>query len=169
MGTAKKKLEKKSAVAKKKADSPTIYNRKARQEFELLDTLQAGIILTGTEIRSIRLGRGQLGEGFVRIDKAGEVYLYGMTIPQYEFGNRYNHDPTRIRKLLLNRKEINRWHARVDREKLTIVPLRLFFRSSWAKLEIALAKRKLAPDKRKDLKDKAIERDMKREIKDKVR
>ncbi len=163
MGSAKKKLEKKAQ--KKRPDTPTLFNRKARGEFEVLDTLQAGIMLSGTEIRSIRLGRGQLGESFVRIDKTGEVFLYGMTIPQYEFGNRYNHDPTRIRKLLLNRKEISRWQSRVDREKLTIIPLKLYFRGSWAKLEIALAKRKLLHDKRKDLKEKAVERDLKREIK----
>ena len=163
MGNANKNLEKKAAKGKK--ETPTLYNRKARHEFEILDTLHAGMILTGTEIRSIRLGRGQLNESFVRIDKKGEVYLFGMTIPQYEFGNRYNHDPTRIRKLLLNRKEIDRWRARVEREKLTIVPLKLYFRNSWVKLELALAKRKLQHDKRKELKDKAIELETKRAIK----
>jgi len=164
MGKAEKKLDKKSDQAKKK-ETPTLLNRKAFHEFEILDTLQAGIVLQGTEVKSLRLGRGQLGEGFVRIDKQGEVYLYGVTIPQYEFGNRYNHDPTRIRKLLLSKKEIERWRSRVEREKLTIVPLKLYFTRSWVKLQLGLAKRKLTHDKRKELKDKAVNRDVAREMK----
>ncbi|MDX1921481.1 MAG: SsrA-binding protein SmpB [Candidatus Caenarcaniphilales bacterium] len=165
MGRAKKQLEKKEKKVKK--ETPTLVNRKAYHEFEILDTLQAGAVLTGTEVKSLRLGRGQLGEGFVRIDKKGEVFLYGVTIPLYEFGNRYNHDPTRIRKLLMNKKEIDRWKARVDREKLTIIPLRLYFTRSFVKLQIGLAKRKLQHDKRKELKDKAINIEVNREVKSK--
>ncbi len=169
MSASKKNEQKnktgKPPVAKKRKDTPNIFNRKVLGDFDILDKLQAGLMLTGTEVKSIRLGRGQLGEGFVKINKQNEAYLYGVTIPQYEFGNRYNHDPTRIRKLLLSRKELNKWRARAERETLTIVPLRLYFRGSWAKLEIALAKRKLKHDKRRELKDKAIEREVSREIK----
>lgn len=164
MGNAKKKLEQKKAAVKKK-ETPTLLNRKAFHDFEILDTLQAGVVLVGTEVKSLRLGRGQLGEGFVRFDKRGEAQLFGVTIPQYEFGNRYNHDPTRIRKLLMNKKEIERWRSRVDRENLTIIPLKLYFTRSFVKLQIGLAKRKLNQDKRKELKDKAVNREVERELK----
>ncbi|MDX1918053.1 MAG: SsrA-binding protein SmpB [Candidatus Caenarcaniphilales bacterium] len=164
MGNAKKKQNQKASQAKRK-ETPTLHNRKAYHEFEIQVTLLAGLVLTGTEVKSLRLGRGQLGEGFIRFDKAGEAWLYGVTIPQYEFGNRYNHDPTRIRKVLLNSREIQKWRSQVERENLTVIPLKLFFRNSWVKLEIGLAKRKLKEDKRRDLKDKAIQRDMEREFK----
>lgn len=163
MGRAKKQLEKKEKKVKK--ETPTLVNRKAYHEFEIIDTIQAGVILTGTEVKSLRLGRGQLGEGFVRIDKKGEAFLFGVTIPLYEFGNRYNHDPNRIRKLLLNKKEILRWKSQVDREKLTIIPLRLYFTRSFVKLQIGLAKRKQLHDKRKELRDDAVNREIQREIK----
>jgi SsrA-binding protein len=163
MGRAKKQLSKKAEAQKK--ETPSFLNRKAHHDFEILDTLQAGLILVGTEVKSLRLGRAQLNEGFVRIDKNGEVFLYGVTIPQYEFGNRYNHDPTRIRKLLLNSKEILKWKMRVDREKLTIVPLKIYFNRGWVKVLIGLAKRKLLHDKRKQLKNEAIDMETKKAIK----
>ncbi len=151
---------------KKKIETASIANRRARGEFEILETKVVGLILLGTEVKSLRLGHGQLQESFVRIDKKDEGYLYGMTIPKYEFGNIYNHDPTRVRKLLMKKEELERWRARQERDTLTIVPLKLFFHGSWAKLEIALAKRKKLHDKRKDLKDKAVKLDMARELKD---
>lgn len=155
-----KKTEKKSD---KKPDS--IQNRKARGEFEILETLVAGIVLQGTEVKSLRLGRGQINEAFVKISKTCEAFLYGMTIPEYEFGNVYNHDPTRIRKLLLTEREIMKWKARAERERLTIVVLKVFFSHSWVKAEIALAKRKLLHDKRSELRKKDIDRDTERSIK----
>ncbi len=149
----------------KKKETPTISNRKAFAEFEIIETLVAGIILTGTEIKSLRLGRGKLNEAFAKIDKNCEMYLYGMNIPKYECGNRYNHEPDRIRKLLLNKKEILKWKSKAERENLTIIGLKLFFRGQWAKIEIALCKRKLLHDKRKELKQKAIDRDTERDLK----
>ncbi|MDJ0624939.1 MAG: SsrA-binding protein SmpB [Candidatus Caenarcaniphilales bacterium] len=167
MGRAKKQIEKKQKKAATKKDTPTLLNRKAHHEFEVLETLQAGLLLTGTEVKSLRLGRGQLGEGFIKINKQCEAFLYGTTIPKYEYGNRYNHEPDRIRKLLLTRKELQKWKARVDREKLTIIPLKLYFKGSWVKVLIGLAKRKLQHDKRKELKEKAVNRDINREVKSK--
>ena len=150
---------------KDSANSPVILNRKARGEFEIIETLVAGIELRGTEVKSIRLSRVQLKESFVKFSKNSEAFLYGMTIAQYEFGNIYNHDPDRTRKLLLNKKEIIKWKSKIERENLTIVPLKLFFIRSHIKLEIAMAKRKQLHDKRKELHEKAIDRDTKREIK----
>ena len=165
MGQAKKKLAKKKEQKNRK-ETPSLYNRRARYDFEILDTLQAGLVLQGTEIRSIRLGRGHLAESFVKINKVYEVYLYGMTIPRYEFGNLHNHDPHRVRKLLLHKKQIKRWQKQVEKQKLTIIPLRLYFRQAWAKLEIALAKRKLQHDKRKELKEKSVQMEVKRALKE---
>ncbi|HEY9886664.1 MAG TPA: SsrA-binding protein SmpB [Vampirovibrionales bacterium] len=164
MGRAKKKIEKK-ALKPKVSAPPTLFNKKARFEFEILEVLQAGLILTGTEVKSLRLGRGQLAEGFVKINKKLEAYLYGVTIPKYEFGNRYNHDPDRIRKLLMNKKEILKWKSQAEKEKLTIVPLKIYFKGSWVKVKLGLAKRKLQHDKRKELKEKAVNQDIKREVK----
>jgi len=158
-------MKKQKKKKHEKSNTPILQNRIARHEFEIIDTLIAGVVLTGTEVKSIRLGRGELRESFIRIDKSGEAYLYGMTIPKYEFGNINNHDPTRIRKILLTKKELMRWKSKADQEKLTIIILRLFFKNSLVKLEIALAKRKQLHDKRKDLKQKAVSLDLKRELK----
>jgi len=165
--TSKKKKKKNNSKSNKSASSQsiTLLNRKAYSEFDVLDTLSTGIVLQGTEVKSLRLGRGQLTESFVRIDKKLEAYLYGMTIPHYEFGNRHNHDTTRVRKLLLQKKELLRWQSKIERENLTIIVLKLYFRRSWAKLEIALAKRKKLHDKRRELRQKTVNREIQRELK----
>ena len=160
-----KKAQRAQDKQQKAANTVRIDNRRARAEYEVIDTLVAGLALVGTEVKSLRLGQAQLSGGFVKIDRAGEAYLYGTTIPVYVHGNRHNHEPDRTRKLLLTRRELARWQARLEQERLTIVPLKVFFRGSWAKVEIALAKRKLAPDRRKDLRDRAIAIDIKRELK----
>jgi SsrA-binding protein len=167
MGRAKKQLAKKEIKKVAKKETPTLTNRKAHHDFEILETMQAGLILSGTEVKSLRLGRGQLNEGFMKINKNNEAFLYGVTIPKYEFGNRYNHDPDRIKKLLLTRKELLKWRSRMERDKLTAIPLKLYFKDSWVKVLIGLAKRKLNEDKRRDLKEKAVTRELQREVKNK--
>ena len=155
----------KAKKSKTEDNRPKILNRRARFDYEILDKMVAGIVLTGTEVKSIRASQTQLNEAFVRIDKKAEAYLYGMTIAHYKHGSLNNHDPNRIRKLLLNKREIERWKSKVEQERLTIIPLKIFFKGPYIKLEIALAKRKLKHDKRKTLKAKAIEKDLARELK----
>jgi len=161
MGRAKKKLEKKNS--KNRITSPSVKNKKAFFEFEILEKKVAGVILKGTEVKSIRKSQIKLEESFVRIYK--EVFLYGATIGKYEFGNRNNHDPKRVKKLLLNKREILKWKAEAQEKKLTIIPTRVFFKGSFVKLELGLAKRKLKYDKRKELKEKSIKRELNRELK----
>ena len=134
-------------------------NRKARHDYEILDTFEAGIALEGAEVKSLRAGKANLRDSFARID-GGEVWLYNMHISPYEKGNRYNHDPKRTRKLLLHKSEIRRLIGKVQERGFTLVPLKLYFRNGKAKLELALARGKKMHDKRRDI----AERDARREI-----
>ena len=124
-------------------------NRRATFEFHILEQLECGIALTGTEVKSLRTGQASIAEAFGMV-RNGELYLVGCHIPEYRQGNVHNHEPTRERKLLLHKKEIQRWHARVKEKGITIVPLSLYFKGSRAKLEIALCKGKKQYDKRED-------------------
>lgn len=142
-----------------------ITNRRAFHEFEILDKYMAGIVLQGTEVKSVKNSHAQLNEAFVKIDKKLEAYLYGMTISHYSHGNINNHDINRTRKLLLNKKEIQRLKSKIERENLTLIPLKVFTKKNKIKVEIALAKRKQQHDKRKTLKDRAIQQDIKRAVK----
>ncbi len=134
-------------------------NKKARHDYEVVETLEAGIVLTGTEIKSIRAGKVNLKDSYARIMN-GEVVLLNMHISPFEQGNRFNHEPTRTRKLLLKRKEIDKLIGLTKEKGLTLVPLRLYLRHGYAKVDLALAKGKKLYDKREDLKSK----DQKREI-----
>ncbi len=136
-------------------------NRKASHRFELGDRFEAGLVLTGTEVKSLREGRGSISEAFVRIRK-GEAYLVGANIPAYEAGGVFNHDPERPRKLLLHKRELRRLAGAVSRKGLTIVPLKLYFKRGWAKLEIALAKGMTLRDRREDIKRREARREMER-------
>ena len=137
-----------------------IRNRQANFDFEILEKYIAGLVLTGTEIKSIREGKASLSEGYCFIDK-GEAFITGMTVNPYAEGTIYNHDPARRRKLLLNRQEIQKLQKSTQVKGLTIVPLRIFISErGHAKLEIAVARGRKAHDKREHIK----ERDMKREI-----
>ncbi len=139
-----------------------IKNRKARYEFEFLDKFVAGIVLTGTEIKSIRLGEVSLSEGFCTFDSK-ELWLRNVTIAEYEFGNQNNHDPKRDRKLLLSRQELDKLRKKMKDVGLSIVPFRLFITDrGFAKVEIALGRGKKLHDKRNSIKDKDIKRDMDR-------
>ncbi len=138
-------------------------NRKARHEYFILERYEAGLVLTGTEIKSIRQGKVNLGEAYVRIMN-GEAFIFGMHIGIYTQGNRFNHEETRTRKLLLNKREIRKLHKAVQQEGHTIVPLRLYLKKGLAKLEIAQAKGKKLYDKRQSQKDKDIQRQLQKVI-----
>ncbi len=134
-------------------------NRKARHDYTILDTYEAGLALTGTEVKSLRAGRASLVDGFATI-KDGEVWLQGVHIPEYTQGTWTNHTPRRTRKLLLHREEINRLIGKTRESGLTLVPLQMYFRDGKVKVEIALARGKRTYDKRQDL----ARRDAEREI-----
>lgn len=129
-------------------------NRRARYDYFLDDKFEAGIMLTGTEVKSLRFGSGSIAESYAEV-KDDEVWLINANIPEWSHGNRYNHTPTRPRKLLLSRRQINKLHGAVMRKGMTIVPLSIYFNGKGrAKLELALAKGKKAPDKRATEKDR---------------
>jgi SsrA-binding protein len=134
-------------------------NRKARHDYTILDTYEAGIALFGTEVKSLRAGRASLVDAFGQ-EKEGELFLHGLHIPEYDRGTWTNHEPRRNRKLLLKRAELNRLLSKVREGGLTLVPLSMYFSDGWAKVELALARGKRSYDKRQDL----AKRDADREI-----
>jgi SsrA-binding protein len=136
-------------------------NKKARHNYSIEDTYEAGIALMGTEVKSLREGRANLGDSYGKI-KNGEVFLVDAHISPYNFGNRFNHDPLRTRKLLLHKKEIRRLIGKVQERGFTLIPLRLYFSNGKAKVELGLGKGKKLFDKRETLKRKTMERDMER-------
>ncbi|HEY3935188.1 MAG TPA: SsrA-binding protein SmpB [Gemmatimonadales bacterium] len=136
-------------------------NPKATHDFHILDTLEAGIVLTGTEVKSLRRRGASIKEAFGRISR-GEVWVEKLNITPYEQGNRYNHDPVRGRKLLLHRREIEKLIGAVERQGLALIPLELYFVRGRAKLQLALARGKKAHDKREDLKRREADREVAR-------
>ncbi|MDG2164811.1 MAG: SsrA-binding protein SmpB [Flavobacteriales bacterium] len=153
-------------MSKKVKDiSISISNRKARFEYELLELFTAGIQLQGTEIKSLRAGNANLAEAYCYVQQS-EVWITGMYIAEYQYGSYMNHDPKRLRKLLLNKKEINKISSALQNVGITIVPLKLYITDKgWAKIDIALAKGKKLHDKREDLKQKDDKRQMDRVLK----
>jgi len=145
------------------APTPTIDNRRARFEYEWLEQFEAGIVLTGTEIKSIRGGQISIGEAYARI-RDGELWLLSMHIPPYMQGSFSNVDPNRPRKLLVHKKDIVRLQGRVSEKGLTLVPVRLYFTRGMVKLSIALVRGKKLWDKKKDEKDRDVEREMARAV-----
>lgn len=139
-------------------------NKKAYHDFHIFDKYDAGIVLYGTEIKSIRKGSINLKDSFIKIEE-NEAFLYKCNISPYEQGNRFNHEPERIRKLLLHKKEITKINDKVKQEHYAIVPLSLYLDKGYAKLEIALAKGKKLYDKRETIKGKDIRRDIERHTK----
>ncbi len=147
---------------KRFSNSVNIKNRKARFEFEFIDTSVAGIMLTGTEIKSIREGKASLQEAYCYF-KNEELFIKGMNVTPYAEATYFNHDPVRERKLLLKKKEIEKWQSKLEEKGLTIVPVRLFLNDrGLAKLEIALAKGKKIYDKRENIKERDSKREMDR-------
>lgn len=136
-------------------------NRKARHDYEILDTFEAGIVLVGTEVKSLREGRASLVDGFATIDD-GEIYLRSVHIPEYTHGTWTNHEPRRTRKLLLHKSEILRLIGKTKESGLTLVPLALYFSGGKAKVELALARGKKSYDKRQDLARRDADREVRR-------
>lgn len=139
-------------------------NKKARFDYFIEDTYEAGISLAGTEVKSLRMGKCSVKESFIRIEN-GEVYIYGMHISPYEKGNIFNKDPLRVRKLLLHKYEINKMAGKIAQQGYTIVPLQVYFRGSLVKVEIGLAKGKKLYDKRQDIAKKDARREAEKDFK----
>ena len=136
-------------VAKPERYKLAADNRRARYDYALGETFEAGLMLAGTEVKSLRNGKATIGESYASVERSGEIFLINATIPEYLQGNRFNHEPKRPRKLLLNTREIARIAQSVEREGMTIVPLKIYFNDQGrAKIEIALAKGKKLHDKR---------------------
>ena len=144
-------------------------NRKARHDYHVEETLEAGLVLTGTEVKALREGRVNLRDSFARVER-GEVFLYNVHISPYSHGNRWNHEPTRTRKLLLRKGEIRRLVGKVQQQGFTLVPLELYFNERGiAKVRIALARGKKLWDKRRDIAKREAEREIDRAVKERVR
>ncbi len=158
-----------AASKKKETDNFKIAadNRRARYDYEIFDPVEAGIMLTGTEVKGMRSGKATITESYVDVDKKGEVYLINANVPEYLQANRFNHDPRRPRKLLLNKREIAKLAQGVEREGMTIVPLKLYFNAKGrAKLEIALARGKKLHDKRQTERNRDWNREKSRLLRD---
>lgn len=141
-------------------------NRRARFDFAIEQVFEAGIVLQGTEVKSLRFGEGTIAESYAEV-KGNEVWLINSNIPEFSHGNRHNHEPKRPRKLLLSGREINKMYAGVARQGMTLVPLSVYFNSRGrAKVELALAKGKKAHDKRESIKERDWKRDKQRLMKD---
>jgi SsrA-binding protein len=138
-------------------------NRRARHDYTIEDTVEAGLVLTGTEVKSLRAGRATLSDGFGQISD-GEAWLHGVHIPEYTQGTWTNHDPRRIRKLLLHRKEIDKLASSVSERGLTLVPLSLYFSDGKVKIELGLARGKRTYDKRQDLAKRDAAREVERAL-----
>jgi SsrA-binding protein len=143
-------------------------NRKAHHLYHILESYEAGIALVGTEVKSLRLGRANLKDSYAMV-KGGEVYLHNMHISPYDQASRFNHDPTRTRKLLMHGREIRRLLGKTTEKGLTLVPLKLYFKGKVVKVELALAIGKKIYDRRKDIKDREIKRELHRVLKEKQR
>ncbi len=143
-------------------------NRKARHEYHFLELFEAGIELQGTEVKSLRLGKGNIQDAFAKVED-GEIRIYNMHISPYEMGNRFNHEPKRPRRLLLHKQEINRLYAKAREKGLTIIPTKAYFSRGRVKVEIALAQGKKLYDKREDLVARAVKRDTERAMKERER
>lgn len=144
-------------------------NRKARHNYLITDTFEAGIVLTGTEIKSVRAGKANLSDAYARVERS-EAWLVGAHIAPFEQGNRYNHEPRRDRKLLLHRTEIDQLMGRAAQKGLTVVPLRLYINDRGrAKVELGLGKGKQLHDRRRDIADRQSRRDVERELADATR
>ena len=145
-----------------KPKNVSITNRKAWHEYHIEETFEAGIALTGTEVKSIRASKASLTEAYCKVEN-GEARIYGMHIAPYEQGNRFNVDPIRPRKLLLHKTEINRINKQLQEKGLTLVPLKLYFSRGYAKLNIGLARGKKLYDKREAITERDVERERRRE------
>ena len=148
----------------KMKDAPLAQNKKARHDYQILETLEAGLVLTGTEIKSVREQRINLKDGFAQIHN-GEAWLMNVHISEYTQGNRFNHDPLRARKLLLHKKEIQKLTGQTSEKGITIVPLKVYLKHGFAKVLLGIAKGKHDYDKRETIKKRDQEREIRRTLK----
>lgn len=153
-------------MAKQKGIKPVVDNRKAWHNYHIKETFEAGLVLTGTEVKSLRNGKGNLQDAYAAV-RDGEVWVNNFHISPYEKGNRFNHDPLRPKKLLLHRREINRLIGLQKEKGYTLIPLKIYFKNGLAKTELAVAVGKKLYDKREDLAAKDAQRDMERAFKEK--
>ena len=135
-------------------------NKKARFEYDIEETLEAGIVLEGSEVKSVRQGKVSLDGAYCKVDRYGEMNIHGMYVKPYEEAGPFGHEPRRDRKLLLNKEEIRKWGDKAEKERRTIVPLELYFRDGWAKVKIGLAKGRKKHDTRQAIKEREMERRM---------
>ena len=148
-------------MEKEKEEHASISNRRARFEYEILDSYEAGIVLKGSEVKSLRAGKANLQDSYALV-KNGEVWLLNMHISPYEQANQFNHDPIRTRKLLLNKSEIAKLQVKTNEKGLALVPLKLYFKKGNAKIQLGIAKGKKLHDKRESIKERDVEREMRR-------
>jgi SsrA-binding protein len=154
------------AKAKPEAEAvqQILYNRKLRHEYAVLESWEAGMVLMGSEVKSLRNGDVQWGDAHARLDGEGELWLYGLHIGEYSQAGAFGHQPAQPRKLLLNHRELSKLTGEMKGKGLTLIPEQLLFRRGWAKIVICLAKGKTHEDKRHDLKKRAADRDVEREL-----
>ncbi|HOV81036.1 MAG TPA: SsrA-binding protein SmpB [Bacillota bacterium] len=143
-------------------------NRKARHEHHILETYEAGLALTGTEVKSLRAGKANLRDSYARVEN-GELLLYNMHISPYEQGNRFNHEPKRTRRLLMHKYEIMRLLGKTREKGLSLIPLKVYFKNGFAKVELALAKGKKIYDRREDIAERDAKREMDRAVKERLK
>jgi len=148
-----------------KRESIVVQNRKARHDYEVMGRYETGLVLRGTEVKSLRAGRANLKDSFALVER-GEVFLYNVHIAQYERGNSFNHDPERVRKLLLHRSEIRRLTGKTQQQGLALVPLKIYFKRGKVKVELALVRGKKQFDKRQALAQRQADREVARAFKE---
>lgn len=167
---AKKKSTETQEAAKPAKDviKTVADNRRVRHEFEVLETIETGIELAGTEVKSMRKGLANLQDSFAKIEE-GEVFLYHCHISPYDHGNRFNHEPNRKRRLLLHKAEIRKLKSKVQEKGLALVPLKMYFKGNWAKVSLGLCKGKRIYDKRDTITKRDVQRDVDRAIKGRYR
>ena len=161
-------MAKKSKKRREPASGDVVTNRRARHKFELVEKMEAGIVLTGSEVKSLRSGKAQMTDAYAVVDR-GEVWLRNLHIPPYEFANADAHEATRPRKLLLHRGEIERLVGKTAQKGLTLIPVRIYFKGPRAKVELALARGKEGRDRRREIADRDVRRDVEREFRGRVR
>ncbi|MFA7079192.1 MAG: SsrA-binding protein SmpB [Syntrophomonas sp.] len=155
-------------MVKKSGIKPVVENRKARHEYHIKETFEAGLALVGTEVKSLRMGKGNLQDSYAVV-KSGEVWVNNFHISPYDQGNQFNHDPKRPKKLLLHKNEIRRLLALQKEKGYTLIPLKIFFKHGLAKMDLAVAVGKKLYDKRQDIANRDARRDIERAIKNKGR
>lgn len=159
---------KKGKKKRQPASGDVATNRRARHKFEAIEKLEAGIVLRGTEVKALREGKAQMGDAYAVVD-AGEVWLRNLHIPPYEPASRENHEPERPRKLLLHRGEIERLVGKTAEKGLTLIPTRVYFKGQRAKVELALARGKEGRDRRREITERDVRREVEREFKGRMR